>query len=198
MLAAVKQLKVGVTTKREYAVIMAPTLRHAQPITSGSTNGRDLVVDGAGYIEAFPEWWDPVLRALSDHLHESLEKFTIFNPPTFFITPTFEDGTLRELAVREWWGNGHPGGGSAIFFAGSPAAYFRDQHVLASGGYFLRQSYLADNVMYSSTVMLDDRATSEERSRALDFRFECFTSLIVCADGTRILNPAPRRTSQKD
>jgi len=38
-------------------------------------------------------------------------------------------------------------------------------------------------------VDLDDRATDEERRRALDFRFDCFTAFGRCTDGRQMLDP---------
>jgi len=124
---------------------------------------------------------------LPEPIKAVFDKWSVVESTLFTVIPTFQDGRLMAIRIGEQQGEGHPFGGFVTIHAG------RLQHLYSNDidmfpGYTGRSMGPGDKVFYTH-VDMDDRATPEERHRALDFRFSCFTALRLCRDGRQLLDP---------
>lgn len=191
LLAVLKNVRPGVTTEAEYLRAVAPLDTHMAAALSAEP--KDAVVPGEIDIGNWPTWmWKrlylcyPAVTWLTEHR-------IVPDPAEFFVVPEFSGGLVSRLMVHEWQGNGRPFGGSVRIMA---IGFERANDLTVAppfAGYSVRQRHLEDGTLWYSFVGLDERATTEERSRALDFSFRCFTDLGSCGDGGKMLQPAPNR-----
>jgi hypothetical protein len=117
-----------------------------------------------------------------------LGKWSVVEGTVFTVIPTYKDGRLMAIRIAEEQGSGRPFGGFVTIHAGRVEHLFPDETQTFSG-YSGRPMVRSDGLFFYTHVDMDDRATSEERRRALDFRFTCFTSFRPCNDGRQLLDP---------
>jgi hypothetical protein len=124
------------------------------------------------------------------HLPEPIKmilgNWAVIEGTSFTVIPTFKDGRLIVLRIAEYQGTGHPFGGFVTIHAGQVQHLFPDDTETFSG-YSGRPLGGAGRIY--THVDIDDRATPEERRRALNFRFNCFTAFLLCSDGRQLLDP---------
>jgi hypothetical protein len=184
LLAAVKNLRVGVATRAEYERAVQPFVNDTDRIRIGDTN-RPL--QGAYGIATLPEWMFMSTIHLPAPIELILGKWSVVEGTLFCVVPTFTDGRLTSIKISEAQGSGHPFGGFVTIHAGQVQHLFPDDTQVFSG-YSGHPMGTDERVIYTY-VDMDDRATPEERRRALDFRFTCFTSFRPCSDGRQLLDP---------
>jgi len=183
LLAAVKNLHVGVTTQAEYERAIHPFVSAAYVIRNGETN---QPLPGAYGIATLPEWMFASTTHLPDPIQAALGKWAVIEGTLFSVIPTFKDGKLMAIRIAEEQGSGHPFGGFVTIHAGQVQHLF-PYDLEPFSGYSARR-LMSDRVIYTH-VDMDDRATPEERRRALDFRFTCFTAFRPCSDGRQLIDP---------
>jgi hypothetical protein len=184
LLAAVKSLAVGVTTEAEYERAIHPFVSNVDHIRGGIS---DQPLPGAYGITTLPEWMYMSTVHSPKPIAVILGNWAVIEGTSFTVMPTFKDGRLIAIRIAEFQGNGHPFGGFVTIHAGKVQHLFADDAEMFSG-YSGRPMGGAGRVMYTH-VDMDDRATPEERRRALDFRFDCFTAFRLCSDGRLLLDP---------
>jgi hypothetical protein len=187
LLAAVKSLHVGVTNQAEYERAIHPFVGSADRIRDGET---DQPFPGAYGIATLPEWMFLSTMHLPEPIEVILGKWSVVEGTLFSVVPTFKDGRLMAIRIAEQQGSGHPLGGFVTIRAGQVQHLFPDD-IQAFSGYSGRPMGTDERVFYTH-VDMDDRATPEERRRALDFRFSCFTAFRPCSDGRQLLDPIVR------
>jgi hypothetical protein len=183
LLTAVRNLQPGVTTQAEYEREIRSLRPYFGKIYSGEQEEPNALAIGNQ-----PEWVLGILFKLPDSVRYKLLYWPAMDWTSFSVEPTFEGGKLSALTLTEWHGSGHPAGGRVEVHAGTINHWPTEGAEEGFMGYEAHQMRLAD-VPWSSHVRMDDRATPEQRRRAMDFKFECFTAFRSCADGRRILDP---------
>jgi len=184
LLAVVTSLHVGATTQAEYDRTVDRLVGSADSVRDGDTNQS---IPGAFGITTLPQWVYMSTHHLPEPVEKVLGNWAVVEGTMFEVTPTFKDGKLTAIRISEAQGSGHPFGGFVTIHAG------RLQHLFPDGidtfsGYSGRPMGTDEQVIYTH-VDMDDRATPEQRRRALDFRFGCFTALRPCSDGRQLLDP---------
>jgi hypothetical protein len=184
LFAAVRDLKPGVTTEAEYMKAIEPHIRYADQAETGNPPSPIAGYLGVG---SQPLWLVKTFSSLSERLgNYNLSLLPV--PLTLLeVSGTFADGKLISLYVAEMQGSGHPYGGFVTIHAGR-LEHLSPRYPEVFTGYSARRMGGNGTVIYTH-VDLDDRATDEERRRALDFRFNCFTSFRRCMDGRQFLDP---------
>jgi hypothetical protein len=185
LLAAVKSLYVGITTQAEYERAIHPFVSDADRVRDGET---DQPLPGAYGIATLPEWMFMSTTHLPAPIELILGKWSVVEGTVFWIVPTFSDGRVTAIRIAEEQGTGHPFGGFVTIHAGQIDRRFPDDPETFSG-YSASPVIRSDGTVFYTHVDIDDRATPEERRRALDFRFTCFTSFRPCNDGRQLLDP---------
>jgi hypothetical protein len=180
LLRAVSSLRMGVTTQVEYERAIQPFVTNADRIRSGDS---DQPLPDAYGITTLPEW----MFQSTVHLPLIFGNWAVIEGTVFSVVPTFEDGRLLAIRISEAQGSGHPYGGVVTIHAGQVEHLFPSDTWVFQG-YSGRPMGCGDRVIYTH-VDMDDRATPEERRRALGFRFECFTAFRPCSDGRQLLDP---------
>jgi hypothetical protein len=180
LLEAVSSLRMGVTTQVEYERAIQPFVTNADRIRSGDSD--QPLLDAYG-ITTLPEW----IFLSTVHLPLIFGNWAVIEGTVFSVVPTFRDGRLLAIRISEAQGSGHPYGGFVTIHAGQVEHLFAGD-TWAFPGYSSRPMGSGDRVIYTH-VDMDDRATPEERRRALGFRFECFTAFRLCSDGRQLLDP---------
>ncbi len=187
LLGVARALHVGVTTQVQYERAFQPIGKYAEHILDGDTN---QPLPGAFGVTTLPEWIVLFITRLPEPIRSPLWNWSVFEGTVFEIIPTFKDGKLMTIRIAEMQGNGHPFGGFVTIHAGQVQSLVPGDPKGTFSGYSARSMGSADKVIYTH-VDVDDRATPEERRRALDFRFSCFTSFRLCDDGRQFLDPYP-------
>jgi hypothetical protein len=183
LLGAVSSLRMGVTTQVEYERTIQQFVTNADRIRSGDS---DQPLPDAYGITTLPEW----MFLSTVHLPLIFGNWAVLEGTVFSVVPTFKDGRLSAIRIPEAQGSGHPYGGVVTLHAGQVEHLFpADTWVFP--GYSSRPMGRGDTVIYTH-VDLDDRATPEERRRALGFGFQCFTAFRLCSDGRQLLDPITR------
>jgi hypothetical protein len=183
LLAAVKKLKVGVTTQAEYDQVVGPFVTDANLIQG--ENGRPI--SEAYAVTPVPSWVWNALGHMPAPIASALSNWAVLRWTLFEVGPTFKQGTLTDLTVTEMHGEGHPYAGRVRIHAGVVQQLLPyDERPFS--GYSAHQGGGDGRVLYTE-VDMDERATPEERRRALDFQFHCFTAFRPCSDGRQLLNP---------
>ncbi len=141
---------------------------------------------GAYAITPVPEWVWTTLNHMPEPVASSLRHWPVLEWALFSVDPTFKQGRLISLQVAELHGEGHPYAGILRIHAGVVQHLTFDDRPFS--GYSANQGGGNGKVLYTQ-VDMDERATPEERRRALDFRFNCFTRLRRCSDGRQLLDP---------
>jgi hypothetical protein len=180
LLGAVSSLRMAVTTRVEYERAIQPFVSNADRIRSGDSD--QLLPDAYG-ITTLPEW----MFLSTVHLPLIFGDWAVIEGTVFSVVPSFKDGRLLAIRISETQGSGHPYGGFVTIHAGQVEHLFPDD-TSAFPGYSSRPMESGDRVIYTH-VDMDDRATPEERRRALGFRFDCFTAFRLCSDGRQLLDP---------
>jgi hypothetical protein len=184
LLAATKTLNVGVTTQAEYVKVIRPFVTDADRIRGVEED--DPMTD-AYVIATLPEWMFLSTVHLPEPLRSVLSKWAVVEGTQFTVIPTFKDGRLMTIRIAEMQGEGHPFGGFVTVHAGQ-IQHLSPYDTGAFSGYSGHPMGDNGRVIYTHVVM-DDRATPEQRQRALDFRFGCFTAFRLCSDGRQLLDP---------
>jgi len=183
LLAAVRDLKPGVTTEAEYMKAIAPHVRYAEQAERGDP---PVPIPGHYGVANQPAWVLRLFEQVPDRVMEFLPNWLA--PETSFqVVATFSDGSVKTLSIAEQQGFYHPVAGFVTMHAGR-LERISPQYPMAFTGYSARRMGGNGTVIYTH-VDLDDRATEEERRRALDFRFDCFTAVHRCTDGRQMLDP---------
>lgn len=201
LLACVRSLQLGVTSEAEF-------LKVIQPLQLKVSDHREVVKDNPSKITYeyrfynVPNW----ALALFDQIPECVKPVVsrlMLNWTMFSASLEFEGGKLTKLHVFAFQGEGHPFSGSVTIYAGRasiPEVLWAEPEKYR--GYFVQSSDLFEDgeghplphpVPFHRHVWFDERATAEQRRRALEFHLECFTSLAGCRDASRILDPVPVR-----
>jgi hypothetical protein len=174
-----------VTTQAEYEGAIQQFVGSANRIRNGET---DEPFPGAYGIATLPEWMFLSTMHLPEPIEVILGKWSVVEGTLFTVVPTFKDGRLMAIRIAEEQGSGHPFGGFVTIHAGQIERRFPDDPETFSG-YSADPVIRSDGIVFYTQVDMDDRATSEERHRALDFKFTCFTSFRLCNDGRQLLDP---------
>jgi hypothetical protein len=180
LLGAVNSLRVGVTTQVEYERAIQSFVSNADRIRGGDS---DQPLPDAYGITTLPEW----MFLSTVHLPVIFGNWAVIEGTVFSVVPTFKDGRLMVIRIAEYQGSGHPFGGFVTIHAGQVQHLFPDETEPFSG-YSGRPMGRRGEIIYTH-VDMDDRATPEERRRALDFQFNCFTAFRLCSDGRQLLDP---------
>jgi hypothetical protein len=185
LLWAARSLHVGVTTQVEYERTLQPFAKHTDRILDGDTK---QPLPGAYGITTLPRWIVSSIARLPAPVQGPFWNLSVFEGTVFEVIPTFKDGKLMVIRIAEMQGEGHPFGGFVTIHAGQVRSRFSGDPTETFSGYSGVPMSFEGRVIYTH-VDMDDRATSEERRRALNFRFNCFTSFRLCTDGRQLLDP---------
>jgi hypothetical protein len=184
LFAAVRDLKPGVTTEAEYMNAIQPQVRYAVQAETG-----DPPVPVAGYLAVGNQ--PLVVWKMFNHLPNGVAGFisnwSALQWALFDVEGTFRDGKLATLHIGEMQGSGRPYAGFVTIHAGRLESLFPGCVEVFTGYSACRMG--GNGIVIYTHVDLDDRATDEEKRRALDFRFDCFTAFRRCTDGRRMLDP---------
>jgi hypothetical protein len=184
LLAAVRDLKPGVTTEAEYMKAIQPHIRYVEQAERGDPT---VPIPGRYGVANQPMWLEKRLIDLSDGLADVLPNW-IAPEVSFQVAATFTDGKVKALDMGEMRGVYHPVAGFVTIHAGRLERLFPEYPEVFTG-YSARRMRGKDRVIYTQ-VDLDERATEEQRRRAIDFRFGCFTAFRRCTDGRQMLDPS--------
>lgn len=186
LFAAVRDLMPGVTTEAGYMRAIEPLMPYAVRVETEDNKALD-----AGYVAVGnqPAWVWHVLNIFPERFEVWASKWSVMEWTLFKVDGTFGDGKLMILSMAELQGSGHHYGAVARVHAGRLKQLFPG-YPRVFGGYSARRLNGNGKVIFTH-VDLDERATVEERRRALDFRFDCFTAFRSCTDGRRMLDPIP-------
>lgn len=204
LLACVRSLQPGVTTETDF-------LKAIRPLHLKVSEHREVAKDDPlkvsydYYFFNFPSW----THTLVDHIPEPVMPVVdhlMLDWTMFSASLQFEGSKLTKLHAYEYqaiFGGGHPFSGTVTIYAGRVSEQEADWSYPSNfEGYNVRSlditedqngQTLARALPFHRYVYLDERATSEQRRKALEFHLECFTSLAGCRDASRILNPVPVR-----
>lgn len=184
LFAAVRDLKPGVASEAEYMKTIQPSMRYAEEAGTG-----DPSVPIVGYlvVGSQPLWLVKTFSSLSERFGNYNSSLLPVPLTLLEVRGTFADGKLISLYVAEMQGSGHPYGGFVTIHAGRLEHLFPGYPEVFTG-YSARRMGSERTVIYTH-VDLDDRATDEQRRRALDFKFDCFTAFRRCTDGRQMLDP---------
>jgi hypothetical protein len=188
LLAIVQKFEPGVTTQDEYEKAIRPLLPYTDRSYS-KINGYVVEMPDTLAVESPSEWLGEVYSRLPDPILDWLMKWPVTEGTVFWVQPTFKDGMLVAMRIYELRGSGHPFGGDVEIREGQVDHWFDDIPEEKFNGYQVRRMGLPDMPPWFSGVRMDDRATPEQRRRAMNFKFACFTSFRSCDDGRRVLDP---------
>jgi hypothetical protein len=195
LVSVLRNVQPGVTTREEYLKIVEPFDNHLLRVGEAD----HLVYSpGAIGIENWPglpkKVFDLVFVPITYLADHRLVPYAV----DFFVIPSFQEGVVSSLSVEEMQGSGHPFNGNTTLIA--RRFEHEDDPIFDErfAGYSVQQMRLGDGTLWESFVKLDERATSVERQRALDFHFWCFTKRGDCRDGGKMLQPAPNRPGYED
>lgn len=187
LLAAIKKLRVGVTTEAEYEQAIRPFVADAEQVREGDAIATAQPVAGAYAITSEPLWVYRTSAHMPEAIVSTLSNWAVLEWTMFTVDPTFNDGRLTSLQIGEMQGNGRPFAGFVRIHAGVVQRLWPSEPD-SFPGYTAHPMGGNGRVIYTH-VDMDDRATPDEQRRALDFKFSCFTALKRCSDGRQLLDP---------
>jgi hypothetical protein len=188
LLTVLKTVRPGVTTATEYLQLIQPF-----ETCSGEIRIDDKLVPGALAIGNRSSWIEDILMAGNSFLDDLLAYRVIPPDADFAVVPTYAGGVVSQIELHAFSGvSGHPPGARVSW---SASKYERDNagYEEFRQGYYVSQEGLSGRAPWIFFISMDERATSDERSRALNLQFQCFTRFSGCQDAGMYVQPAPNR-----
>ena len=187
LLAVLKTVRPGVTTEAEYLRLVHPFELDPAYFTIG-----DKVVPGAVAIADRSDWMENALyfrRGLIEHLQNW---HVIPFGADFTVVPSYEDGMVSRLELRVMTPVCCHGMGASVHWSASRYEGSDPWFQGNFSGYELSEEG-PDRKPWDFFVTMDERATPEERNRALNLNFRCFTRFSMCDAASMYADPAPNR-----
>ena len=193
LLAVLKTVRPGMTTQAEYMRLVHPfeAVSEWLLVDNKALPGAISLSNRANWIEDLQN--ERLAR------FDNLLSWRVIPPYVgLSVIPSFEGGVVSKLDIEEMTAvAGHPPGAfvhwDAQRFEGSDSRVFD-----GFSGYSRGQMGVVDQPPWEFFVTMDERATPDERSRALDIQFRCFTKVTGCLEAREYFQPAPKRTGSED
>jgi hypothetical protein len=188
LLAVLKTVRPGVTTETEYLHLIHPFEGYSGDIRIG-----DKVVPGALAIGNRSQRIEDVLVARNGFL-DSLLAYRVIPPAASFdVVPTYDGGVVSQLELHISLAVSGHAPGALVFWSASRQERDNAGYEEFHDGYRVSQEGLSGRAPWVFFIWMDERATPDERSSALNFQFRCFTRFSGCENAGMYVQPAPNR-----
>jgi len=195
-LAVVRNMEPGVTTETAYLKAVAPF--NNNELKMFDSNNKPMPYNGAIDISNLPSLPEMAYRLMFEAEDLSVIHRLLPASINFMVIPSFQDGIVSELDVKEMMAvSGHPPGANVRWYAqrfeGGDSWLMVD-----SSGYHKSQMGVTNKAPWEFFIAMDERATRDERDHTLNLQFRCFTKAGGCVDAHEYLEPAPNRPGTDD